>query len=111
MYVCMMCEQEVLIYLPLSNKKIDTHKYTCILGIHKGQLISEWIFAVLSFGGVLKLRLQILPIIDHLPTSVYIGWHLDNHLPTTLLSTLTCNKFFPYIAFFLEILIFFSLLK
>ena len=35
-----------------------------------------------SLGVVHKLRLQILPIIDHLPTSVYIGWHLDYHLPT-----------------------------
>ena len=28
---------------------------------------------VSKLGGVHKLRLQILPIIDHLPTSVYIG--------------------------------------
>ena len=35
-------------------------------------------------GGVHKLRLQILPIFHHLPTSVYIGLHLDYHLPTTI---------------------------
>jgi hypothetical protein len=28
--------------------------------------------------------LQILPIIDHIPTSVYIGWHLNYLLPTTI---------------------------
>ena len=28
---------------------------------------------LLVLGGVHKLRLQILPIFDHLPTSVYIG--------------------------------------
>ena len=31
------------------------------------------IIILLTFGVVHKLRLQILPIFDHLPTSVYIG--------------------------------------
>ena len=33
-----------------------------------------FVFIPISWlGGVHKLRLQILPIFDHLPTSVYIG--------------------------------------
>ena len=35
-------------------------------------------------------------MIDHLPTLVYIGWHLDYHLPTTIPVNLTCGKFCPY---------------
>ena len=31
----------------------------------------------LPLGVVHKLRLQILPILDHPPSSDYIGWHLD----------------------------------
>ena len=45
-------------------------------------------------GGVHKLHLQILQIFDHLPTSVYIGWHLDYHLPTTILVNVYMWNFF-----------------
>ena len=60
-------------------------------------MITEQVFPTIDnvfdtyLGVVHKLRLQILPIFDHLPNSVYIGWHLDYYM-----STLTCDRFPPY---------------
>ena len=52
---------------------ITTVSSTQIKSVPKWQTPAEQCRELSYLGGVHKLRLQILPIFDHLPTSVYIG--------------------------------------